>query len=97
MAYGSTNNNNYSRVSVLEDIDLNKLGSLKLFIPDTDAKGDLTTSVKNQDLQKTADQSQSNQTQKESNIVGAADKKQKTNLDQSNSILLKKEQKPKVL
>lgn len=36
-------NNNYSRVSVLEDIDLNNLGSLKLFIPPTDAKGDLVT------------------------------------------------------
>ena len=39
ITYGDTNNNNYSRVSVLEDIDLNKLGALKLFIPDTDTKG----------------------------------------------------------
>lgn len=36
LAYGNDNSNNYSRVSsILENIDLNTLGSLDLFIPDS--------------------------------------------------------------
>ncbi|MDO8425593.1 MAG: serine protease [bacterium] len=41
LAQGDTMNNRYSRVSVLEDIDLNKLDSLELFIPKTNKSGDL--------------------------------------------------------
>jgi hypothetical protein len=45
VASSDTGRNRYSRVSVLEDIDLEELDSLKLFIPDTDSKGDLDSPV----------------------------------------------------
>jgi len=90
MTYGGTSNNNYSRVSVLEDIDLNKLGSLKLFIPDTDAKGDLSASAKNQNSQNIKEQPQSNQTQKESIVIEPTDKNQKINPEQNNLALPEK-------
>ena len=46
IAYKSNGNqNNYSRVSALEDIDIKKLDSLKLFIPQTDNKGNNTIIV----------------------------------------------------
>ena len=80
-----TNNNKYSRVSILEDIDLNKLGSLKLFIPDTDANGNLSTSAK-QNSQSTEEQPRINQTQKESTIIESTDTNQKTNPEKNNSI-----------
>ncbi|MDD4476734.1 MAG: hypothetical protein PHY40_01085 [Patescibacteria group bacterium] len=57
VASGNTNNN-YSRVSVLEDIDLKKLGSLKLFIPNVDENSNLVTPTPNQNTQKTTDQPQ---------------------------------------
>jgi len=97
-AYGGTSNNNYSRVSVLEDIDLNKLGSLKLFIPDTDAKGNLSDSAKNKVIQNTQnvkEQPQTNQTQKESTIIEPSNQNQKASLDQ-NSVLSEKKQEPKM-
>lgn len=43
VAYDDSNNNQYSRVSVLEDIDLNELDALELFIPKTDEEGNITT------------------------------------------------------
>lgn len=82
---GNTNNNNYSRVSVLEDIDLNKLDSLKLFIPDVDDKGNLSVSSINKNLQNTKKQPQPNQPQKESIIVESPDTNQKINPEQSSS------------
>lgn len=84
ITYGGTNNNNYSRVSVLEDIDLNKLGALKLFIPDTDTKGNLIAPATNQSVQKTTEQPKNDQTQKESTIVKSADINQKINPEQNN-------------
>lgn len=59
VASGNTNNN-YSRVSVLEDIDLKKLGSLKLFIPNVDKNSNLVTPppTANQNTPKTTDQTQ---------------------------------------
>ena len=72
IVYGETNNNNYSRVSLFEDIDLKKLCSLKLFIPDTDDKGNLITTTKNQNTHKTTEQPQVNQIQKESTIIETA-------------------------
>ena len=85
ITYGDTNNNNYSRVSVLEDIDLNKLGALKLFIPDTDTKGNLVAPTVGQSAQKTGEQPKNNQTQKESTIIESADTNQKINPEQNNS------------
>lgn len=88
--YGDTSNNNYSRVSILEDIDLKKLNSLKLFIPDTDAKGDLSDSAKNkavQNSQNAKEKSQPNQTQKESTIIEPTDTNQKTNSEQRRSMV----------
>jgi len=90
MTYGGTSNNNYSRVSVLEDMDLKKLGTLKLFIPDTDAKGDLSASAKNQNSQNIKEQPQSNQTQKESIVIEPTDKNQKINPEQNNLALPEK-------
>ncbi|MEA3444583.1 MAG: trypsin-like peptidase domain-containing protein, partial [Bacteroidota bacterium] len=89
VTYGNTGNNEYSRVSVLEDIDISELGSLKLFIPDTDTKGNLSDSVKNkvlQNSQNVKEQPQSNQTQEESIIIEFTDVNQKTNPEQNNSI-----------
>ena len=86
-AYGGTSNNNYSRVSVLEDIDLNKLDSFKLFIPDTDAKGDLSDSAKNkaiQNSQNIKEQPQTNQIQKESTIIESTNTNPKINPKQNN-------------
>ncbi|MBI4118869.1 MAG: trypsin-like peptidase domain-containing protein [Parcubacteria group bacterium] len=83
-AYGGTSNNNYSRVSVLEDIDLKKLGSLKLFIPDTDTKGNLATPTTSQNTQKTTNQPKINQTQKESIVIVPADTNQKVNPERNN-------------
>jgi len=54
----SDTNNNYSRVSVLEDIDLKKLGSLKLFIPNVDKNSNIVAPTTNQNTQKTTGQSQ---------------------------------------
>ena len=85
ITYGGTNNNNYSRVSVLEDIDLNKLDALKLFIPDTDTKGNLVAPTMGQSAQKTAEQPKNNQIQKESTIIESADTNQKINPEQNNS------------
>ena len=89
ITYGGTSNNTYSRVSVLEDIDLNKLDSLKLFIPETDVSGNLVapvTPATNQKTQKITEQSQSSQAQEESTVIKSADTNQKTNLEQNNSI-----------
>ena len=90
-AYGGTSSNNYSRVSVLEDIDLNKLGALKLFIPDTDTKGNLVAPPTNQSAQKTIEQSQNNQTQKESTIIESTDTNPKINPEQNTSVSSEKE------
>ena len=43
--FGGERNNQYSRVSVLEDIDLKKLDALKLFIPQTDTTGALAAPI----------------------------------------------------
>lgn len=83
IASGNTNNNNYSRVSVLEDMDLKKLNSLKLFIPDVDEKGNLSVSEKNKNSQDTKEQPQPSQAQKESTIVESPNSNQKTNPEQS--------------
>ncbi|MBU1289877.1 trypsin-like peptidase domain-containing protein [Patescibacteria group bacterium] len=83
VASGNTNNNNYSRVSVLEDMDLNKLGSLELFIPDVDDKGNLSTSEKNKSLQNTEEQPQTNQTQKELTIIESDDLDEETDSKQN--------------
>lgn len=88
-------NNNYSRVSVLEDIDLKKLGSLKLFIPDTDAKGNLATPPTNQNTQKITEKPKINQTQKEPTIIKPTDTNQKINPEQNNPAPSEKEQKLK--
>ncbi|MFH1537218.1 MAG: trypsin-like peptidase domain-containing protein [Patescibacteria group bacterium] len=64
---GNTNNN-YSRVSILEDVDLNKLDSFRLFIPDVDEKGNLSASATNKNSQKATEQPQPSQAQKESTI-----------------------------
>lgn len=89
LTYGGTSNNNYSRVSVLEDMDLKKLGSLKLFIPETDAQGNLSApvpaapaSTTNKNSQNIKKQPQNNQTQKESIIIDSSDSNQKTNPEQ---------------
>ncbi|MCX6789344.1 MAG: trypsin-like peptidase domain-containing protein [Candidatus Gribaldobacteria bacterium] len=98
MAYGDTSNNNYSRVSVLEDIDLNKLGSLKLFIPETDASGNLATPMApatNQKTQKITEQPLTSQPQKESTIIEPTTTNQKINSAQNNPAPSEKEQKPK--
>ncbi len=99
ITYGGTNNNNYSRVSVLEDIDIKKLGSLKLFIPDTDAKGNLAVSITNKNVQKTTEQPKINQTQKESIIIESTDTNQKINPEQNNpaSIQNESQQKPSLV
>jgi len=94
-AYGGTSNNNYSRVSALEDVDIKKLGSLKLFIPDTDATGSLVTPTTNQNTQKTIEQPKNNQTQKESTIIEPTDTSKKINPEQNNQAPSEKEQKPK--
>ncbi len=78
---GNTNNN-YSRVSVLEDMDLNKLDSLKLFIPDVDEIGNLSVSTENENSQEVAEQSQSSQIQKESTIIESTSSNQETNSGQ---------------
>ena len=88
---GGTSDNQYSRVSVLEDIDLKSLGSLKLFIPDTDTKGNLVAPAKNQNTQKTTEQPGVKQAQKESTIIKPADTNQKMNQKQNNSVSPKKE------
>lgn len=88
-------NNNYSRVSVLEDIDLKKLDSLKLFIPNTNAKGDLATPTKNQNKQKIIEQPKINPTQKESTIIESTDTIQKISPEQNKPAPSEKEQKPK--
>ncbi|MDP3764554.1 MAG: serine protease [bacterium] len=84
ITYSGTSNNSYSRVSILEDIDLKKLGSLKLFIPDTDTKGNLAVPTTNQNIQKTTEQPKTNQIQKESIVIEPADKNQKINSKQNN-------------
>lgn len=91
-------NNKYSRVSILEDIDLNKLDSLKLFIPDTDDKGDLSEPAVKQEPQ-SAEEPQQSQVQEES-IVIESDVIESDNSNQEispaqNSESLEKEQKPK--
>ena len=90
-AYGGTSNNNYSRVSVLEDIDLKKLGSLKLFIPNTDAKGNLATPTTSQNTPKITEQPSTNQTQKESTIIESTNTNQKINPEQNNPTPSEKE------
>lgn len=45
IAHSGESNNQYSRVSVLEDMDLKQLGSLQLFVPETDASGNLVAPV----------------------------------------------------
>ena len=75
VAYGNTSNNSYSRVSALEDIDIKKLGSLKLFIPDIDAKGNLSDSAKNEVIQNPQNQIQA-QTQEESVVIEPEDQNQ---------------------
>ena len=69
-------NNKYSRVSILEDIDLKTLDSLKLFIPETDASGNLTAPVISATTQKDTEESQLNQTQEESTVIELADTNQ---------------------
>lgn len=88
VAYNNESNNKYSRVSsTLENIDLKKLGTLKLFISDTDAEGNNITPViaptTNQNAQKTTEQPKINQTQKES-IIEPTDTNQKVNPEQNN-------------
>lgn len=91
-------NNEYSRVSVLEDMDLNKLGSLKLFIPKTDTKGDPVTSATNQNSQNTKEQPQLDQTQKESIVSGPTSQPEEERIEEPKEELTKPltpEDKPK--
>jgi len=74
--YGGASNNTYSRVSILEDIDLKKLDSLKLFIPETDAKGDITASATNQE------QPQLDQTQEESTVIESTEQDQQVEFEE---------------
>lgn len=46
IAYNNSSDNNYPRVSALEDIDLDDLGNLSLFIPETDEAGNIIDSNK---------------------------------------------------
>ena len=94
ITYGGTNNN-YSRVSVLEDIDLKKLDALKLFIPDTDTKGNFVAPATSQSAQKTTEQPKNNQTQKASTIIESADTNQKINPEQSNPAPIQNENQPR--
>lgn len=102
MAYGGTSNNNYSRVSVLEDIDLNKLGSLKLFIPETDASGSLSAPVApaapatNQKTQKVAEPSQPSQPQRESTVIESTNNSQQEVITNQSPIPSEKKQEAKV-
>lgn len=86
-------NNKYSRVSILDDIDLKTLDSLKLFIPETDASGNITTPVVPAITQKDTEKSQSNQIQEESTVI-EADKSTSTNQEinpeQNDSVSSKK-------
>ena len=99
MTYNDKSYNEYSRVSsVLENIDLKKLDTLKLFISDTDAKGNNITPIiaptTGQNTQKTTEQPKINQTQKESTVitpVDAKDTNQKINQTQNNSVSSKNE------
>ena len=88
--YSGTSNNNYSRVSVLEDIDLKKLDAFKLFIPDTDTKGNLVKPAISKDAPKTTEQPKIDKTQKESTIIVPADTNQKINPEQNNPAPVKK-------
>jgi hypothetical protein len=74
--YSDTNDNTYSRVSVLEDMELDKLDSLKLFIPETDAKGDLSVPVEEQE------EYQSEETQEESTVIESAEQNQQTEFEE---------------
>ena len=90
IAYNDKSYNEYSRVSsVLENIDLKKLDTLKLFISDTDTRGNNITPViaptTNQNAQKTTEQPKNSQTQKESTIIESTDTNQKINPEQNNS------------
>lgn len=85
ITYGNTNNNNYSRVSVLENIDIKNLGSLKLFIPDTDAKGNLAKSEKNEAILSSQNQTQT-QGQIESVIIEPENQNQKNDSNQAPKI-----------
>ena len=84
---GNSNQNNFSRVSsVLENIDLKKLDSIKLLLPKTDDKGNNiippVTPTTNQGARTATEQPQTNQSQMESTIVESNDKGQKVNPSQ---------------
>lgn len=72
---------------------------IELFILETDAKGDISTSAANptakQNSQNVKEQPQTNQTQKESTIIEPTDTNQKINPEQNNPASSEKEQKPK--
>jgi S1-C subfamily serine protease len=90
----NSTNNNYSRVSVLENIDLKKLNSLKLFIPNTDDKGNLSAPAINQNSPKVKE-SQPSQMQGESIVIESADQNQKVAQDQG-SVQQETKQEPKI-
>lgn len=90
-------NNNYSRVSVLEDIDLKKLDSLQLFIPNTDSRGNLSAPAIAQNQKNVTGQTQQpNQTQEKSTIIESIKPNQKINLQQSSVMPEKEGEKQKV-
>lgn len=101
LAYNNESYNEYSRVSsVLENVDLKKLGTLKLFISDTDTKGNNITPViaptTNQKTQEATEQPQNNKTQKESTIIESTDTSQKINPEQNNSTSSEKGNDPSI-
>ncbi len=84
VATGPTNNN-YSRVAALEDIDLKKLGSLKLFIPNANTKSVVIPPTTNKNTQKIKEQPKIKPTQKESTIIEPINTDQKINPELNNS------------
>lgn len=97
--FGHTSNNQYSRVSVLEDIDLETLNSLKLFIPETDESGDLVIPIApaiDPKTQNVLSQPQPSQMQEESTVIESADTNQETISPPQNQNEYEKEQNKKV-
>ena len=83
LAYNDESANEYSRVSsVLENIDLKKLDTLKLFISDTDSKGNNITPViaptTSQKISEATEQPQASKPQRGSTILIASTSKDTT-------------------
>lgn len=91
ITYGDTGNNQYSRVSILEDIDLKTLDSLKLFVPDTDAKGNFVNPATNKNTQKITEQPKNNQRHKESTIIESVESSPKIKQKQNSLVSPKNE------